>query len=339
MNENELKLEHVSVIGAGSWGTALSVLLAEKAKTVTLWCHEKEVAQGINEKHKNPLFMSGFSLPETIHATTNLEDVAHNALLVVVVPTQHTRRLLLALHNLVSENTVFVSASKGIETQTLTLISNVYHTVFGQKGLDRTCFLSGPSFARDVLAGLPTAVALGGVNNGLLQQLQHFFSNSFFRIYRTHDVIGLELGGALKNVIALAAGISDGLGFGHSARAALITRGLAEMIRLGKYLGAEPGTFAGLSGLGDLLLTATSENSRNRSFGFRLGKGESLENITIGAGEVVEGVQTTQAVYHLAQKCAVDMPIANAVYNILYQNRPPLSVVSELMQRDLKDET
>ncbi|HIJ83844.1 MAG: Glycerol-3-phosphate dehydrogenase [NAD(P)+] [Magnetococcales bacterium] len=339
MDPNALDLQHVSVVGAGSWGTALASLLAEKSQTVTLWCREAEVARGINETRVNPLFVSEHALPSNIRATTRLQDVARNPLLVVVVPAQFTRPLLESLRPIVRSDCVFISASKGIDVETLQLISDLYRQVFGQAGLERTCFLSGPSFARDVLAGLPTAVALAGFRDELLQRLQHYCSNSFFRIYRTDDVVGLELGGALKNVIALGAGISDGLGFGHSARAALITRGLAEMIRLGGAMGALPSTFAGLSGLGDLLLTATSENSRNRSVGYRIGRGESLEKIHIGAGEVAEGVRTAQAVYHLARKHAIDMPIANAVYEILHENRPPRSVVSDLMQRDLKGES
>lgn len=334
-----MDFQHVSVIGAGSWGTALAALLAEKAKNITLWCYETQVAQGINNNRRNPLFVSEYPLPTNIQATTNLEDVAESQLHVVVVPTQFTRTVLQRLKPHVNDHCFFISASKGIETATLTLISTIYEQVFGRNGLEQTCFLSGPSFARDVLAGLPTAVALAGYRPDLVQSLQYFCSNSFFRIYRTHDVIGLELGGALKNIIALAAGISDGLGFGHSARAALITRGLAEMIRLGERLGAEPATFAGLSGLGDLLLTATSENSRNRKVGFYLGQGQSLEAIRLGSGEVAEGVQTAEAVYQLANTHAIDMPIARAVYQILYEHRAPRSVVAALMERDLKKES
>ncbi|MBF0174475.1 MAG: NAD(P)-dependent glycerol-3-phosphate dehydrogenase [Magnetococcales bacterium] len=334
-----MDLQHVSVIGAGSWGTALAALLAAKARSVTLWCREEEVARGINERHRNPLFVSQYHLPDNLHATTRLQDAARNQLLLIVVPTQFTRAILHALRDHIHGERIFISASKGIEVDTLTLISEIYRQVFGPEGLARTCFLSGPSFASDVLAGLPTAVALAGFREDLLQTLQHFCSNSYFRIYRTSDVVGLELGGALKNIIALAAGISDGLGFGHSARAALITRGLAEMIRLGVHLGAQPGTFAGLSGLGDLLLTATSDQSRNRSVGIRIGQGETLEMIRIGAGEVAEGVRTAQAVYQLARRCAIDMPISNAVHEILHKHRSPRSVVSDLMERDLKGET
>ncbi|MBF0421776.1 MAG: NAD(P)-dependent glycerol-3-phosphate dehydrogenase [Magnetococcales bacterium] len=334
-----MNFQQVSVIGAGSWGTALAVLLAEKAIRVTLWCREEEVARGINEQHVNPLFVSRYSIPPNVVATTRIEDVAGDRLVVVVVPTQYTRSVLSSLKPHRRQDGVFLSASKGIEVGTLTLISQIYQEVLGAEALQRTCFLSGPSFARDVLEGLPTAVALAGVREDLLLALQHYCSNTFFRIYRTYDVPGLELGGALKNIIALAAGISDGLGFGHSARAALITRGLAEMIRLGVCLGAEPATFAGLSGLGDLLLTATSENSRNRQVGFYLGQGKSLDEIRIGAGEVAEGVPTTAAVYQMARNYGIEMPISHAVYEILFKNRAPRSVVSELMERDLKGES
>ncbi|MBF0110823.1 MAG: NAD(P)-dependent glycerol-3-phosphate dehydrogenase [Magnetococcales bacterium] len=338
MDCTDLNPQHVSVIGAGSWGTALATLLAAKVESVTLWCHEEEVARGIERQRINPLFVSRFRLPDNLHPTTRLEEAARNSLLVVVVPTQFTRATLSALRHHVAKDAVFVSASKGIEVETSMLISEIHHQIIGPDALDRTCFLSGPSFANDVLSGLPTAVAMAGRNEPLLRSLQHFFSTPRFRIYRTSDVVGLELGGALKNIIALAAGISDGLGFGTSARAALITRGLAEMIRLGVHLGAEPATFAGLSGLGDLLLTATSDQSRNRSVGFRIGQGESLERIRIGSGEVAEGVRTAQAVHRLAKDCGIDMPISRAVHEILHENRIPRSVVSQLMERDLKGE-
>lgn len=332
-------IRSVSVIGAGSWGTALAALLAQKVEKITLWSHEKEVALGIQQHRKNPLFVSGFELPSNLMATTRLDQAAQADLLVMVVPTQFTRAILQQLSSLVRPETVFVSASKGIEIKTMTLISSMYEEIFGASGLQKTCFLSGPSFARDLLAGFPTAVVLAGQDEGLLERLQYFFSTAAFRTYRSSDVVGLELGGALKNVIALAAGISDGLGFGYSARAALITRGLAEMIRFGKSFGAREATFSGLSGLGDLMLTATSEASRNRTVGLRLGQGESLAQIQEGAREVAEGVGTTHAVFHMAQARGIEMPITRSVYEILYEARKPRSVVTQLMERDLKSES
>ena len=329
----------VAVIGAGSWGTALATVLASKGPEVTLWCREPEVADGINRHHHNPFFVSEQPLPTNIRAETNLHAVtASHRILVMVVPTQFTRSILHTIHDSVNTDTVFVSASKGVEVETLTLISDIYAAVFGAEISRRTCFLSGPSFAREVMQRHPTAVAIAGKEPALVKEIQTLFSTPFFRTYRTDDVIGLELGGALKNVIALAAGISDGLGFGHSARAALITRGLSEIVRLGLRLGACPETFSGLSGLGDLLLTATSEMSRNRTVGFRLGCGETLTDIQKGFREVAEGVKTTLSVHRLAKSLAVEMPITQAVHDILYEGRIPRSVVTELMERDLKPE-
>lgn len=329
----------ISVIGAGSWGTTLAVVLASKLPKVTLWCLETEVAEGINHTHHNPLYVSEFTLPDNLQADTDLLAVAaRSRVLVMVVPTQFTRRILQRLTEVVSAETRFVFASKGVEVETLTLISDIYADVFGQDRLEYACFLSGPSFAREVLMQQPTAVAIAGNNLTVVQEIQTLFCTPYFRTYGSTDVIGIELGGALKNVIALAAGISDGLGFGNNARAALITRGLAEMIRLGVRLGAMAETFSGLSGLGDLLLTATSTMSRNHTVGFRLGSGEQWAEIQKGSREVAEGVQTTLSVWHLAKKMAVDMPITQAVYEILYENRSPQSVVKALMERDLTSE-
>ena len=329
----------ISVIGSGSWGTALAVLLASKLPKVTLWCLESEVAENINHTHCNPLYVSEFSLPDTLQADTDLLAVAaRSRVLVMVVPTQFTRGILQRLSEVVSAETRFVFASKGVEVETLTLISDIYADVFGQDRLGNACFLSGPSFAREVLMQQPTAVTIAGNNRAVVQEMQMLFYTPYFRTYASTDVVGVELGGALKNVIALAAGVSDGLGFGNNARAALITRGLAEMIRLGVRLGAMAETFSGLSGLGDLLLTATSTQSRNYSTGFRLGSGERWEEIQKGTREVAEGVQTTLSVWHLAKKMDIDMPIAQAVYAILYENRSPQSVVKKLMERDLTSE-
>ncbi|MBF0161912.1 MAG: NAD(P)-dependent glycerol-3-phosphate dehydrogenase [Magnetococcales bacterium] len=329
----------VAVIGAGSWGTALAALLAAKLPRVTLWCLEAEVAEGINRSQRNPLYVSEFSLPANLRAETDLHHVvANHRILVLVVPTPFVRRILASLVTVAHPDTLFVFASKGVEIETLTLISEIFAELFGAAGMQRACFLSGPSFAREVLQGLPTAVVIAGQNGSVVQQMQRLFQAPHFRTYGSEDVIGVELGGALKNVIALAAGVSDGLGFGNSARAALLTRGLAEMVRLGVCMGAQAETFSGLSGMGDLLLTATSPLSRNYTVGWRLGQGESLESIQQGAREVAEGVKTTVSVRRLAVQKGVEMPIATAVYEILYENRSPHAVVKALMERELKAE-
>ncbi|MBF0097251.1 MAG: NAD(P)-dependent glycerol-3-phosphate dehydrogenase [Magnetococcales bacterium] len=328
-----------AVIGAGSWGTALASLLAGKLPKVTLWCLETEVAEEINRTHKNPLYVSDFTLPDNLVASNDLLHTAtHHNLLILVVPTQFTRRVLQQLQPVVQPETRFVYASKGVEVETLTLISDMHRDIFGAAHMAQACFLSGPSFAREVLQQLPTAVAIAGSDPQTVHDMQRLFHTPTFRTYRSDDVIGVELGGAMKNVIALAAGISDGLGFGNGARAALLTRGLAEIVRLGVALGANAETFSGLSGMGDLLLTATSTLSRNYSVGWRLGQGETLEKIQAGSREVAEGVKTTLGVRRLAEKLTIDMPITQAVHTILYDNRDPRAIVRKLMERDLKAE-
>lgn len=335
-----METARVAVIGAGSWGTALASVLAEKVAQVTLWCREGEVADEINRVHRNPMFLSEFVLSDNILATTDLTGTAaSHEILVMVVPTQFTRGILQTIQGVIAPETLFVSASKGVEAESMTLLSEIYLQVFGPLSRGRVCFLSGPSFASDVLKRLPTAVAIAGTGAGSVERIQKLFHTAYFRTYSTNDVVGLELGGALKNVIALAAGISDGLGLGHSARAALITRGLSEILRLGLRMGAQSETFYGLSGMGDLLLTATSEQSRNRTVGFRLGAGESLEEIQKGFREVAEGVRTTDGAYSLAQKLDIEMPITQAVYNILYAGLSPAAAVQRLMERDLKPES
>lgn len=327
----------ITVMGAGSWGTALANVLADKLPQVTLWCREPEVAAGIRQNRRNPLFLSDLPLSEHIRPVTDLQEaVQGQELLVMVIPTQFTRPMLASILPHAREDLCFVSASKGVVVETMTLLSRIYHQLLGDSR--RVCFLSGPSFAREVLERRPTAVAIAGEEATLVHQVQKLFHTSYFRTYASDDVIGVELGGALKNIIALAAGISDGLAFGHNARAALITRGLAEMIRLGGVLGAKKETFAGLSGLGDLLLTATSDLSRNRTLGLRVGRGESLETILGHSREVAEGVKTTLAVQQLAQQHHLDMPITQGVHDILYGGHDPRAVVARLMERTLKSE-
>lgn len=330
----------VAVIGAGSWGTALATILADKLPEVTLWCREKEVAEGIARDRRNPYFLSDTMLPLNLRPETDLAYVAAaHDLLLVVVPSQFTRAILGLLRAHAHPETVLVSASKGIEVESLTLMSQLYGEVFGQEVCRRVCFLSGPSFAKEAIRRKPMAVAIAGKNTELVEQVQRLFHLPYFRSYRTDDVVGVELGGALKNVIAVAAGISDGLNFGASARAALITRGLAEMVRLGIHMGGRAETFAGLSGMGDLLLTATSDLSRNRTVGLKLGQGHALQDIQAGSREVAEGVKTAHSVHHLALRLGVEMPITRAVYEILYEHRSPRTVVAELMERSLKAET
>ncbi|ABK43262.1 glycerol 3-phosphate dehydrogenase (NAD(P)+) [Magnetococcus marinus MC-1] len=329
----------VAVIGAGSWGTALAALLAGKLPQVTLWAREPEVVEGINQGHHNPVYLADLDLPPNLVAHQDLAWVAANHdVLVMVVPTQFCRQVLAQLKPHVRPHVTFVSATKGVETANLALISEIFTQTFAAPIAQRTCYLSGPSFAREVIAGQPVAVAMAGADEAALAAMQALFFFPHFRTYSTSDVVGVELGGALKNIIAIAAGISDGLGYGAGARAALITRGLAEIARLGHIYGANPQTFAGLSGMGDLLMTASSTLSRNYTTGFRLGQGESLSHISGSSREVAEGVQTAASTWLLAQRHGVEMPITQAVHAILFEQVPPQQAVTQLLNRDMKRE-
>ncbi|MEG3640010.1 NAD(P)H-dependent glycerol-3-phosphate dehydrogenase [Magnetococcus sp. PR-3] len=340
MSEQMQKQPAVAVIGAGSWGTALASLLAGKLDQVTLWAREPEIVAGINQTHHNPIYVSDLTLPNNLVAQGNLAHVAANHdVLVMVVPTQFCRGVLAQLKPHVKPDVTFVSATKGVETANLALISEIFEQIFDAAIAKRTCYLSGPSFAREVIAGQPVAVSMAGMDQTALEAMQGLFFFPHFRTYSTDDVVGVELGGALKNIIAIAAGISDGLGYGAGARAALITRGLAEIARLGRVYGAKQETFAGLSGMGDLLMTASSTLSRNYTTGHRLGQGESLDVIRDSSKEVAEGVKTTESTWQLAQQHGVEMPITQAVHAILFEDIPPHVVVTKLLNRDMKTES
>lgn len=330
----------IGVVGAGSWGTTLAHLLAEKGYRVDLWAYEKELCQAINETHENSLYMPGFPLSANIAAHNDLERVVKDReLLVMVVPSHVYRQIATRMQSHLKHGAVIVSATKGIENRTLLTMSGVWKEVLNKGGGNRVLCLSGPSFAREVAVKIPTAVALASEDLELAKAVQLVFSTPVFRVYTNRDKVGVELAGALKNVIALAAGVSDGLGFGHNTRAALITRGLAEITRLGVSLGANPLTFAGLSGVGDLLLTCTGDLSRNRTVGLKLGQGLKLKEILAQMRMVAEGVKTANSVYFLAKRMRVEMPICEKVYQVLHEDKDPRMAVRELMERQLKQET
>ena len=329
----------VGVIGAGSWGTTLANLLAEKGFNVTLWVYEDDLIHAIATKRENPLYLPGVKLSKNIAPTNSLKEVCQNKdLLISVSPSQVVRQLIQKTRPYLSSQVKLVSATKGIENDTLLTMSKVLREVLTLKDGKRLAILSGPSFALEVSKAIPTAVTVASENQKLAGELQRIFSTPYFRVYTNPDVIGVELGGALKNVIAIAAGISDGLCFGYNTRAALITRGLAEISRLAFKMGANPLTLSGLAGLGDLILTCTGELSRNRSVGIKLGRGIGLTHILKDMRMVAEGVNTTKAAYDLSKKMKVEMPITEQVYYILYQNKNPREAVTELMGRDLKVE-
>lgn len=328
-----------AVIGAGSWGTTLANLLAEKGYPVCLWCFEADLAGRMQQKRINDLYLPGVKLSQNLNFTSDLaQAVSHKELLLFVSPSQVTRRVLEQAVIYLDPQSLIVSASKGIENDSLMLMSQVFEELLPEAMHERLGFLSGPSFAKEVAQRMPTAVVAAARDLQLAEQIQAIFSTETFRVYTHDDIIGVELGGAMKNVIALAAGVADGLGFGHNTRAALITRGLAEMTRLGLKLGGSADTFAGLAGMGDLVLTCTGDLSRNRSVGVELGKGRRLGDILGGMQMVAEGVKTTLSAYQLAQKLAVEVPIIEQMYQILYQDKDPRQAVSDLMLRDLKAE-
>jgi len=328
----------IGVLGAGSWGTALADLLAAKGHRVELWAREPEVAAQINGVRENRLFLPGFRLAEGLVASHDLEAVAAaKDLLLVVVPSHAVRRTLQALSGRLAPATGVVSAAKGIETDTLCTLSQVLEQALGL-GPERIAVLSGPSFAVEVARRFPTAVAVASKNAELARRVQHAFATPVFRVYTSEDVIGVELGGAVKNVIAIAAGLIDGLGMGLNTRAALITRGMAEIRRLGKRLGANPRTFTGLAGYGDLILTCTGELSRNHTLGRRIAEGRKLEELLAETRSVAEGVHTARAVHQLSESLAVEMPICRQVYRILYEGLPPLEALTQLMTRNLRPE-
>lgn len=331
--------ENIGVIGAGSWGSTLADLLARKGHTVTLWAYEPELVSEMAATGINSVFLPDIPLSPQLKFTNSLQEaVSGKALLLFVVPSQVVRIVIQNALPHLPADAVIVSASKGIELDTLMTVSQIYEELIPPAQFARFSVLSGPSFAREVAQGMPTAVVAAAAEAGVARRVQEIFTTPFFRVYTNPDIIGVELCGALKNVIALAAGISDGLGFGNNTRAALITRGLAEMTRLGRAMGARSETFAGLAGMGDLVLTCTGDLSRNRTVGLKLGKGMGLAEILAEMRMVAEGVKTAESARNLAERLGVDMPITAKVFSVLYKEKTARDAVVELMTRDLKAE-
>lgn len=334
-------MNKVAVIGAGSWGTSLALLLAQKSLQVDLWAHRTDHVEKLQEEKENRAYLPGFPFPSTLQPTTSIKKAAADAdVVLMAVPSHGYREVFKQVIQYTGEKAVYVSATKGIENKSLKTMTQVMEECMQEtnKSPAPLAVLTGPSFAKEVAQKVPTAVTIGCVDTAAATALQELFSTAFFRVYTSGDVIGLEISAALKNIIAVAAGICDGLEFGTNARAALITRGLAEMTRLGIRLGAEQQTFFGLSGLGDLVLTCTGALSRNRHVGIELGKGKSLEEILASMSMVAEGVKTTQSVYDLVQDLGVDMPILEQVYQVLYKGKDCRTAVKDLLGRTLKPE-
>jgi glycerol-3-phosphate dehydrogenase (NAD(P)+) len=324
-------------VGGGSWGTALARLLAARELEVRLWVRDPDFASTIETRRENARYLPGARLDDRIRATADLEEALAGAELVVsALPSHVVRSVMADAAGRVEEGTAVVSASKGIEEKSLKRMTEVLAEVLDRE--DGLAVLSGPSFAAEVARGVPTAVTVASHDPAVAESVRETFFAPRFRVYTSADVVGVELGGAVKNVVAIATGIADGLGYGSNARAALITRGLAEISRLGTALGGERLTFMGLAGLGDLVLTCTGDLSRNRTVGLRLGRGESLETILADMDQVAEGIRTTRSVRDLAAHNGIEMPIVEQVHEMLYHAKSPQIVVEELMTRESKPE-
>jgi glycerol-3-phosphate dehydrogenase (NAD(P)+) len=330
-----MKLEKkVAVVGAGSWGTALAIVLADNGYDVRLWAHKEAQIREINEQHTNEKYLPGVPLPHNILGYSSMEKALEGTeTLILAVPTKAIREVMGQIRSLVKKPITIVHVSKGIEPETFKRVSEVIKEEIPPERLRDVVVLSGPSHAEEVSRRQPTTVTVACENMNSAETVQDMFINGNLRVYTNPDVVGVEIGGALKNIIALAAGITDGLGYGDNAKAALITRGLAEIARLGVAMGANPLTFAGLTGIGDLIVTCTSVHSRNWRAGNLLGKGQSLHEVLENMGMVVEGVRTTKAAYQLANKLNVSMPITNALYDVLFNNKNPKEAVDSLMAR------
>jgi len=330
----------VGVLGAGSWGTALAIHLARIGHDVRLWGREADRVRAMAAERQNTAYLSGIPFPTGLEPCPDLDAACDGReLLLFVCPSEGVRALCEAVRSRLRGAPLLVTAAKGVEQGTHLTMSAILERVLGADHAGRVAALSGPSFAREVAVDMPTAVTAAARDPGIAEAVQRVFNGAHFRVYTSTDVMGVEIGGAVKNVIALAAGVSDGLGFGHNSRAAIITRGLAEITRLAVHLGAERHTLAGLSGMGDLVLTCTGDQSRNRTVGLRLGRGERLADIVASMREVAEGVRNTRSVRDLALSVNVEMPITEQVYQLLYDGKEPRRVLSDLMSRGLKRES
>ena len=332
--------ERIAVIGAGSWGTALAIVSARAGHDVYLWSRNAEVAASINERRINKRYLTSATIPDGVTATTSIESaVADASTIIIAAPSHAVRQLLVDSSASLPTTSLIVSATKGIEVESGRRISEIVSEVVGQNALKRFVCLSGPSFAEEVVQGHPTAVVAASADDEAAQMVQRSLSFETLRIYTNNDVVGTELGGAVKNVMAIAAGMVSGLGFGANTLAALITRGLAEMSRLALGRGAQIETLMGLAGLGDLVLTCTGKLSRNRFVGEELGKGKTLKEITANMNEVAEGIKTTLAVQQLSERDGLEMPITNEVKAVLYDGKSARAAMNDLMSRPLKQET
>lgn len=332
-------MKRLAIIGGGSWGTALSIVLAPRFERIRLWFHEDDLAGRAVTSRENDVYLPGFRLPAAVEPTSGLEHALEGAEVVLgVMPSHHARLLYRRMLPHLEPSMRFVSATKGIENGTLMRVSEVIGEVAGERFPPRVAVLSGPTFAREIARGEPAAVVISSTDRELAREMQAAFSGPSLRLYTNDDPVGVELGAALKNVIAIAAGVCAGLDLGSNTMAALITRGLAEITRLAVAMGGKPSTLAGLAGLGDLVLTCTGDLSRNRRVGLELGRGRPLAGIVAGMTMIAEGVKTTHAAYDLSRRENVDMPITAEMYQILESGKPAREALRDLMERSLKAE-
>ncbi len=328
--------DKIGVIGGGSWGTALAILLGQKGNDVSIWMRDKNQLENTIQARENEKYLPGVKLPDNISLSTDIEEVNHNKdLILLSVPTHGIRQVLNSCKSTINKEQIIVNVSKGIENESLLRISQIVGEILPN---NKYAVLSGPSHAEEVARSMATTVVAASKYKKVAEYIQNLFFTSNFRVYTNPDVIGVELGGALKNIIALAAGISDGLDCGDNTKAALMTRGIFEMSRLGVEMGAKHETFSGLAGIGDLIVTCTSEHSRNRRAGILIGQGMKVEEATKRVGMVVEGIRTTKSAFHLAKEYNIDMPITNELYDVLYKYKNVKNSVSNLMLRDKKHE-
>ncbi|MFH1709590.1 MAG: NAD(P)H-dependent glycerol-3-phosphate dehydrogenase [bacterium] len=328
-------MNKISIIGAGAWGTTLSILAAENGHSPTIWSYEEDVAKSINELRENKKYLNGFQLPQNIDATTDLKAAVSSDIIILSTPSQYLRKTLRNMSKFVKKEAIIISAVKGLEIETQKRMSVV---IKEELPCGKIAVISGPNISKEIARGLPAATVAASTDVGMAKFVQKILNSSRFRVYTNTDIIGVELGGALKNIIAIAAGVADGLMLGNNAKSALMVRGITEIMRLGTAMGGKNETFSGLSGIGDLMTTCESPLSRNHQVGVEIAKGRRLNDIIMKMSDVAEGVPTSKAARELSRKLKVEMPITEEVYSVLYEGKDPFKAISSLMQRELKDE-
>lgn len=333
-----MDINKITVVGAGSWGTAIAVLLSKKNYKINLWGRSQNIVDGINNIRRNPVYISELEIPVSITAHNDIEKSLYGSeMAVIAVPSHVLRKTLIEIKPFIGKNKIILSLTKGIENESNMTMSQIINDEFSNKDIFAAA-LSGPNHAEEVARNIPTATVIASKEERVSRQLQNIFITPSFRVYTNIDILGVEIGGAIKNVIAIAAGVSDGLGFGDNTKASLITRGLAEMIRFGVHLGANPMTFSGLSGVGDLVGTCTSRFSRNRLVGHKLGEGSSLAEVLENMKMVAEGVSTSKAIKSISVNKNIILPICVEVFSLLYENKKPIDCVTDLMMREATSE-